>query len=273
MNTATMSPAARSLTDGDPHAALQQLQDEVRARPADAKLRIFLCQLLAVLGQWDRSRAQLDVAASLDPQALAMAQTYREAILCELLREQVFAGKKAPLVLGQPEPWLALLIESLLTAGRGDAAGAASLRANAFDQAPASSGTLDQQPFGWIADGDSRLGPVLEAIVNGHYYWVPFAHLSRIVIEEPADLRDRVWMPAHFAFVNGGESVALIPTRYPGSAASDDPMIALARKTVWQPNGDEAFFGLGQRVFATDAGEHALMDVREIILHDASGAG
>jgi hypothetical protein len=34
------------------------------------------------------------------------------------------------------------------------------------------------------------------------------------------DLRDVVWMPAHLQFENGGESVALIPTRYPGSAAS-----------------------------------------------------
>jgi type VI secretion system protein ImpE len=273
MNTSTMSPAERSLGEGDPLGALKQLQEQVRVKPADAKLRIFLCQLLTVLGQWERARAQLDVASSLDPLALAMAQTYREAILCELLREQVFAGKKSPLVLGQPEPWLALLIEALLRAGQGDAAGAASLRVAAFDQAPESSGMLDNQPFAWIADADSRLGPVLEAIVNGRYYWVPFSHLSRVVIEPPADLRDRVWMPAHLAFVNGGESVALIPTRYPFSAASEDPMIVLSRKTVWQPAEGDAFFGSGQRVLASDAGDHALMDVREVVLDAANEAG
>ena len=44
-----------------------------------------------------------------------------------------------------------------------------------------------------------------------------FLAFAQITIDEPEDLRDVVWMPAHFQFDNGGESVALIPTRYPGS--------------------------------------------------------
>src|SRR5512134_3399538 len=106
--------AEETLKRGDPVAALLQLQEEVRARPADAKLRVFLFQLLCVLGQWERALKQLDVAATLDPGALAMAQTYREAIRCELVRAEVFKGKKSPLLFGEPEAWMALLIESLL---------------------------------------------------------------------------------------------------------------------------------------------------------------
>jgi len=268
----TTSSAERSLRDGDPTAALKQLQEQVRAKPADAKLRIFLFQLLAVLGQWERARNQLDVAAGLDASALAMAQTYREAILCELLRAQVFAGKKSPMVLGQPEPWLGLLIESVLQSGRGDDAAASKLRAEAFEQAPASAGTLEGEAFEWIADADSRLGPVLEAIINGRYYWVPFARLKRIVIEPPADLRDCVWMPAHLDLENGGETVALIPTRYPGSESSEDAQIVLSRKTQWREVAESVFYGLGQRILATNAGEHGLMDVREIRLGDGTPA-
>jgi len=36
-------------------------------------------------------------------------------------------------------------------------------------------------------------------------------------------------MPAHLQFENGGESVALIPTRYPDSEKSDDGLILLFR--------------------------------------------
>ena len=43
--------AEQSLKGGDPAAALAQLQEQVRAAPADPKLRIFLFQLLCVLGQ------------------------------------------------------------------------------------------------------------------------------------------------------------------------------------------------------------------------------
>ena len=190
------SEAERSLRDGDPARALSLLQDEIRNNPSDAKLRVFLFQLLSLLGQWDRALTQLSLAAELDPAALAMAQTYREAVQCEALRTQVFEGRKSPMILGEPEPWLAYLIEALSASAGGDKGQAQSLRSKAFDEAPASAGVVDGQAFEWIADADMRLGPVLEAIVNGRYYWVPFDRLSRIVFEAPADLRDFVWMPA-----------------------------------------------------------------------------
>ncbi len=105
---------------------------------------------------------------------------------------------------------------------------------------------------------------MLEAIINGRYYWVPFARLAKVAIEAPEDLRDVVWMPAQLAFTNGGESVALVPTRYPGSELSQDGQILLSRKTVWSEPAPDTYHGLGQRLLATDAGEMGLMDVRTI---------
>jgi type VI secretion system protein ImpE len=260
------SVAEQTLKGGDPVAALAQLQEQVRAKPADAKLRIFLFQLLCVVGQWDRALNQLNVASSLDPGALAMAQTYADAVRCEAVRDDVFDGKKSPMIFGPPEQWLALLIESLLVAGRGEHARAQQLRSMAFEQAPATAGDIDGRPFSWIADADSRLGPVLEAVINSRYYWLPFARLVKIQIEAPEDLRDVVWMPAHLQFENGGESVALIPTRYPGSQTSGDGLIALARKTVWEEMAPDTHRGLGQRLIATDADDVPLMEVRTVSL-------
>jgi type VI secretion system protein ImpE len=258
--------AEQSLKGGDPVAALAQLQEQVRARPADPKLRIFLFQLLCVLGQWERALNQLDVASNLDPEAIAMAQTYRDAVQCEAVRDDVFGGRKSPLIFGQPDQWLALLIESLLLEGQGEHQRSIQLRARAFDEAPTTSGDMDGRPFAWIADADSRLGPVLEAVINGRYYWIPFSRLNKIELEPPEDLRDMVWIPARLQFENGGETVALIPTRYPGSAASPDGLIALARKTIWEEIGPESHRGLGQRVLATDVDEVPLLEVRTITL-------
>ena len=248
-----------------PAEALQALQNEVRARPADFKLRVFLAQLLCVLGQWERALNQLSVAAGLDALAVPMQQVYGDAIRCEGLRRAVFAGERTPMVFGQPDAWLACLLESMLRAGRGEDAAAESLRQQAFDDAPASAGTLDGAPFAWLADADMRLGPVLEACVNGRYYWVPFARLARVQIDPPEDLRDCVWLPAHLQFENGGETLALIPTRYAGSDQSPDGAIQLAGKTEWRELRPEVWAGLGQRVFSSDQGEHALMDVRDIV--------
>jgi type VI secretion system protein ImpE len=259
--------AERCLKEGDPAAALARLQDDVRARPSDAKLRVFLFQLLCVLGQWERALTQLKVASELDPLALAMAQMYGDAVRCEAVRDEVFEGRKSPMILGEPDQWLALLIESRLRAGLGDAAQSEDLRQRAFDEAPASAGQLDGRPFEWIADADSRMGPVVEAIINGRYYWVPFDRLSSVTLEAPEDLRDLVWMPAQLTFQNGGESLALLPTRYPGSESSPDGAVALARKTEWESFAADAFRGLGQRVLVTDGGETPFLEIRAITIH------
>ena len=148
----------------------------------------------------------------------------------------------------------------------------AALRDEAFDQAPAAAGTIDGEAFEWIADADPRLGPMLEALVDGRYFWVPFHRLSVIEIDPPEDLRDQVWMPARFTWANGGEAAGFIPTRYPGSGRAADPALALARRTEWMGEGDW-FTGLGQRMLATDNGEYALQDVRRIALHPAASNG
>jgi type VI secretion system protein ImpE len=269
----TLSDAAeQNLRTGDPVAALARLQEDVRARPSDAKLRIFLFQLLCVVGQWERALTQLKVASELEPLALPMAQMYGDAVRCEAIRGEVFEGRKSPMVLGEPEQWLALLIESRLRAGRGEPGPSEELRLRAFDEAPPSSGAIDGRPFEWIADADSRLGPVMEAVINGRYYWVPFSRVSKVTLEAPEDLRDLVWMPAQLQFDNGGESLALIPTRYPGSEVSEDGAIALARKTSWEQVGTDMYRGLGQRIFATDDGESPILEVRTIVVHSNDSA-
>jgi type VI secretion system protein ImpE len=247
--------------------ALAALQAQVRNDPSNAKQRVFLFQLLAVMGQWGRALTQLNVAGELDAEALPMVQTYREAIQCEALRAEIFAGRRAPLIFGEPQDWLGFLVEALRLEAS-DAARAEGLRARAFEQAPASAGAIDGQPFAWIADTDQRLGPVLEAVVNGRYFWIPFCRIARIEIDPPADLRDTVWTAATFTWTSGAQAVGLIPTRYDGSAESADDAIRLARRTEW--DGER---GLGQRMFATDGADHALMDVRLIEFEAAEESG
>ena len=254
--------AEELLKSGDLDGALNALQDKIRADASNAALRIFLFQLLCVRGDWKRAIAQLKVSAELDKSAEAMAQTYREGIICEVYREKVFAGEKEPLIFGEPQEWCAMMIEALKVGAAGNAAAAADIRARAFDAAPAVSGDIDGQPFEWIADADMRLGPMLEAVVNGRYFWMPFSAIARAVFEPPADLRDAVWTPATLTLANGGEIVALIPTRYAGTATTGSDAEKLARATSWADAGADTFVGTGQRLLATDQGDTALMDVR-----------
>jgi len=258
--------AAELVRHGDLNGALDALQAQVRAKPADAKLRIFLFQLLCVRGDWKRAITQLKLCAELDPMALPMAQTYREAIICEVFREKVFTGEKDPLVFGEPAEWIALLGQAVKALAGGQPQQAADLRARAFDLAPSCGGTLNDTRFEWIADADMRLGPVLEIVVNGRYFWMPFTAIAKLVVEEPGDLRDCVWSAAHLTLHNGGDTVALIPTRYAGTAERGDDAARLSRRTDWLDAGGDTFVGLGQRLLTTEAGDTGLMDLRTLIM-------
>ena len=267
------SAAELALKEGDVTRALKLLTEQVRAKPQDAKLRVFLFQLLCVLGQWERALNQLNVSLELDPSTLPMVQTYREAIACETLRMQVFKGQKVPMLFGEPENWTALFIEAMLRDGRGEPDAARQLREQAMEQAPTSAGQIDGQAFEWIADADSRLGPMLEAVINGKYYWLPWNRLSQADIDPPQDLRDAVWMPAHFHFTNGGEVVGLIPTRYPGTDLHAGDVLSLARSTDWRETNPGIFTGLGQRLIVTDQAELGLMDVRSVTIEAGEETG
>jgi type VI secretion system protein ImpE len=261
-----MSTAEESFRRGDLAACLESLQGEVRRRPDDARQRVFLAQVLMVLGQWERALTQLGVIKELDAGALPMVTSYGAAIQCERVRLGVFRGERSPLFFGEPEPWMAEMVQAVGLTAQGHAGEAAELRARALEAAPATAGTLNGAPFEWLMDADARLGPLLEVLLNGAYYWVPLHRVREIRIEAPADIRDFVWLPAEFVWANGGEAVGMIPARYPGSEASDDDGIRMGRKTAWL--GDSGI-GMGQRTLATDESEMPLLEVRSIKLDAA----
>lgn len=251
---------------------VSRLQVLIRGDASNAKLRIHLFQLLCVLGNWQRALAQLQVCAQLDAKALPMAQTYREAIRCELFRKDVFEGRRTPQIMGTPPSWAGSMIEALKLDSRKDFSGAASMREAALEEAAATPCTVDGTACEWLADADSRLGPTLEVIANGQYYWLPLESCSGLKLEPPTDLRDLVWAPGELMLPNEGRVPVLIPTRYPGtetvtSVDSDD--LKRSKRTEWTEAYDGMWFGTGQRLWASESGEYAILDTRLISIEAA----
>ncbi|MET0383643.1 MAG: type VI secretion system accessory protein TagJ [Burkholderiaceae bacterium] len=261
---------AMQFSSADPLAHFDELRRMIQKQPQRSDLRVFLFQIYCVQSEWVKAATQLDVLLELDPSAKPMVETYREALRCEVLRRDVFDGKRSPLVLGAPQDWLAGMLEALRLDAQAHHEAAAQMRARALDEAPATSGTLDGAPFAWLADADSRIGPVLEAIINGKYYWVPISRLMRVEIDKPADLRDFVWTPATLTLENGAANVALIPTRYPATEKEADAALRLARATDWREKPGGAWHGVGQRMLTTDQTEIALLDLRVLTFDVAS---
>ncbi|MHC4326995.1 MAG: tetratricopeptide repeat protein [Planctomycetota bacterium] len=88
--------AEELLRSGQLHEALAALESEVRADPANAKLRVFLFQLLCVLGDWERALTQLNTAAELDAVNAGRHSTVRrsEARYLPANARRLFSGNQ-----------------------------------------------------------------------------------------------------------------------------------------------------------------------------------
>jgi type VI secretion system protein ImpE len=248
---------------GDPHAAQQALQEQVKKQSADPKLRVFLFQLMAVNGQWKRASNQLEIAGQLDSEAAPMVKCYRDVLNCELHREAVFQGKSKPLIFGEPEEWVALLVEAQQAFARGEMPLFSRLNAQALEKAEARGGKINGERFAWLADADQRFGPVFEFMFNGQYYWVPMSRVRALHSEKPTDLRDLIWLPAEVTWINGGKLMVMMPARYPRTEGVSGASL-LARRTDWVTHADDNLEGTGQRIFATDQNDYSLLQVRSI---------
>lgn len=266
--------ADAALAAGDLAASRAHLVEAIRNQPGEPGLRSFLFQLSCVLGDWTRADRQLDMLGQLQPDALDMVADYRAAIAAEAVRAAVMAGTIPPDIFGDPKPWAQDLAEALRLEARGEPTAAADLRSRALDAAPAVPGTLDGTGFAWLADADTRFGPVLEVVMNGAYRWLALSDLTGLELTAPSDLRDVVWSVGIATFAEGAQWPVLIPARYPGTEASGDPALMLGRRTEWRALGAEGHAaGLGQRLLAHEAGDVGLLDLRSLTLTPPAGDG
>jgi type VI secretion system protein ImpE len=197
---------------------------------------------------------------------MLLAEIFRPVLACEMLRREVFEGKRTPIIFGEPPEWVGLLVQANELSARGSYHAALELRDRAFEAAPATPGSLNGTAFEWCADADSRLGPVLEAIIQGKYYWIPFCRIQKLEVTAPSDLRDLVWAPAQFVWANGGQVAGHIPCRYPKTESAPDDALRLGRKTEWLEPEPGLTFGLGQRLLTTNEGDYPLLECRTLEL-------
>lgn len=252
------------LRSGDIAGARAALAGELRKAPQDAKLRQFFWQLLSVCGEWDKADQQLRTLATTEPKAMMLGSVYNQALHAMKLRAKVLSGEVRGQSLVGSEPWVEGLLDALQAFGRGDADASARSEA-ALEAAPTTPGTMDGEAFEWIADADQRFGPMLEAIIGENYGLVPFAAVKRVKVTEPVDLRDTVWLPVELETRSGQTSMAFVPVLYPGTEATGDNELMLARRTDWVERGN-IDVGLGQRLLSTDGPENGILGVRDIRL-------
>jgi type VI secretion system protein ImpE len=249
---------------GDISGARAALAGELKRNPQDVRARQFFWQLLAIVGDLDKADTQLKALGGVQASAMMLGSVYMQAINAERLRARTFAGEIAPKSLVGVEPWVQGLLDALAATIKGTP-GAAARHDAALAEAPASPGSVEGEAFEWLADADTRFGPMLEVIIGADYGFIPFAAMNRIRATEVADLRDTVWRPAEIGLKSGQSSMVFIPARYPGTVATGDAALILGHRTDWlDSNGIEV--GLGQRLLATDINDIGVLEPFDIRL-------
>lgn len=258
-----MADADSLLRSGDLDGARAALVEVVRSDPANQQARMFLFQLLAAAGEWDKARRQLQTLAQLSGEAQMLATAYGQAIDAEADRAAVFAGRERARQ-HEAVDWVEGVIDAIQFYASGDADAGAEARDAAFEAAGDTPGSFNGEAFEWIADADSRFGPCFEAIIGGRYGLQAFESVERITSEGPRDLRDLIWFPVQIFFKSGQSVAAFLPARYPGTEASGDTADRLGRATSWHeaPWGEA---GSGQRLWTVSSGEdHGLLALRDL---------
>ena len=268
-----------------------EVQRQIRARPQDASLRLALCHFLAVRGEWQRADDQRQRAMQLDPSFTPAAATYAMALAGERHRSEFWSGGRPPVVVAGQAEWVDQLIAAA-TLPVDEASQASALRDSARQAAPAVGGvlqvvdrsdarptqTVDDEPvepidFAWLCDGDARIGAVLELFTPSGYVWLPLHAVRRLQLPRPRHLADLIWIAAEIELRDGRPLNGLMPVRYPSALGALDDAALLGRRTDWDAlPGDDQYAGVGQRILTSEAGDHALLDVRAIEFDAAEGA-
>lgn len=241
--------------------------EAIRKQPVNANERWLLFQLLCMDGEWNRALQQLQAWAKLVPDGEQRATLYGELVRSECFRIEVFAGKRNPGHIDPWPQWVEQLVEANRLLAAGNVSASDALRETALDAAPATPGTSPQVgAFEWIADSDSRLGPVFELAVTGGYRWIPFDELGSISFAPITTLIDLVWRQATVTLRSNAVLRGYAPVRYPGSEAAVAEL-KLARKTEWTDIGATGVIALGQKTWTTDHGDVGLLDLLACRFH------
>lgn len=244
---------------------------QVKSSPADSSKRLFLFELLAFAGEWERARKQLDALQYEEIELQAAQSDYAKVLDAEEYRRKVFReGLQPKFLVDVPPEHARLRLEGLQRLREGNKVAATESLAQAAEAAPSVNGKLNEKPFDDLRDCDDLFGTVLEVISQGLYFWVPLETIESIAIMPPRFPRDLLWVKARLETSSGAGQVFL-PALYPGTHEHKDHQVRLGRQTDWSDDGGPVL-GRGLRMFLAGDDASTLLEWRDVQVDPQPGA-
>jgi type VI secretion system protein ImpE len=246
---------------GDLAAAIEAQLASVKKRPSDLDQRFFLVGLLAFAGEADRAETHLDFLVHSDHEYGRVAGLIGSNLSAEEERRRIHEGSHRPgLPPENPEP-VTVRLDLLAALHSGDVGTAQALMEQCVAEPPLG-GSLNDESFADLGNGDEVLGSVIELFAGGRCLWVPLCNIRRLEARPPRTILDLLWVEAELSEASGVDSMVHIPVRYAGSSNHADDAVRLGRVTEWDDSSGVAFRGIGQNTFhARNGSDDAPRDV------------
>ncbi len=259
-----MMDAKSFLLAGELDRTIQQLVQTVRVNPADQASRTFLFETQCFSGEFEKARRNLDLLKELDSSNQHGIHIYRDLLLAEEKRTQMFAYGGGPEFFHAPAPYLEMLLAAIKYVGESRFGQAREFLEASCSSWPLVAGKINAHPFSRIYDCHNFLGPVLEVMVGPQYYWVPWNEIKMLRFKAPTYLRDLYWAQAQLFLRVGRQLPVFIPVLYPQTFSISDGAVKLGSQTIWEEVGEGIVMGKGQRLLDCDETETPILEIQTL---------
>lgn len=259
-----MNEAKTLLESGNLSGAIEAALAFVKSNPTNPSARIFLFELSAFAGDWERAKRQLDVIGHQDSTAMIGSKIYEQCVIAENKRADFFSKGTKPEFLGTPPDYIYGILMANTKVREGKLAEAREILDKVDEQRPALACKINGADAEDFRDYNDLTSSILEVIIKDSYSWVPFEQIEKITFNEPKSLRDHFWLQATLETDNGTNGDVFIPALYNDSWRSADDLVRLGKVTDWRELGDDIFVGEGTKLFSVGGDHKTVLDLKTI---------
>jgi type VI secretion system protein ImpE len=259
-----MNEAKTLLESGNLSGAIEAALAFVKANPTNPSARIFLFELSAFAGDWERAKRQLDVIGHQDTTAMIGSKIYEQCIIAEGKRADFFSKGTKPEFLATPPDYIYGILMANTRFREGNLAETKEILDKTEAERPAIACKVNGADAEDFRDYNDLTSLVLEVIIKDSYVWVPFEQIEKITFTEPKSLRDHFWLQATMETDNGTNGDVFIPALYHDSWRSGDDTVRLGKVTDWRDIGEDIYVGEGTKLFAVGSEHKTILDLQTI---------
>jgi type VI secretion system protein ImpE len=254
---------ADKLDAGDLDGAIEALNQEVRAHPADTRSRSRLAELLCLAGNLDRADRLLDLLQGQDPKIAVGVALFRQLIRAEQARQQFYADCRLPEFLEPPSEHDQLYLKAVVAIKDGNPAEAGKLLSAAEEARPPLPGTIDGKAFDDLRDLDDVTAMHFEVLTStGKFFWIPMRKVESLILHKPETQRDLLWRRATMSVASGPDGEIFLPTIYPVAAGTAPGALArLGRESDFVGGDGAPMRGVGLRSFLVGDEARTILEI------------